>query len=307
MWYGTVSRHPNSSRWNVVLDNLLSTCGRNMPVEVTPLQDSIPCMNSRLKKPEITGWWSYLRAVLIKPSWEFITTGTVITALYGLTWWRDNTAPKAMVERWDIRRILPHWAPWVWLCVGQGILIYLAVHESFDLWRQQQGTIDQLRQPEPLPETAPQVSLRPVGPLATGDPVPALVLSNISTNENLYNLMFQVVRHPTGIHILWWPQSQDILRAGQGVTIAPMTFVKEENDKIETYSGLPSLQSVLVEKGVKAPYNIGPIAFSCEDSRQNRYLVSFTASLNQSGTKFTVLDIDRQRIGSRPSIRVPQP
>lgn len=257
-------------------------------------------MDSKAHKPEIVGWWSYLRTVLVKPSWEFITTGTVATLLYVVTWWRDNTESKAHAEAQDIRRIIPHWSPWIWICIGLVILLYLAIRASYALWNEQQRTIELLIQPEELPATAPQVALRSETGAGAG-PIERLMLWNISGTEHLYNLSFRPAKNSLATYIAWKPTWLDKLQAGEQTPITAMAFVRDERNKVQTYSGLPAIHSMLTKRGVMQAYDVGPVVFECEDGRQNRYVVTFQVSLNQDGDELTVHDLDKKFIGVRTS------
>ncbi len=135
----------------------------------------------------------------------------------------------------------------------------------------------------------------------------SLLLQNISTTENLYNLIFQPVSHPSGMFIIWEPKSVDVLPAKGQLPITPMAHVIKDGGTLESYSNVSSIHALLAEKGAQLQYDLGPVAFSCEDGRQNRYLVTFTVFLNRGGNMVTVTDLDRKRIGSRPSWFMPGP
>ena len=129
-----------------------------------------------------------------------------------------------------------------------------------------------------------------------------LILHNNSSGENIFNIVFQPQRLLSGIHITWHPETLAILSAGEAIVVVPQAFVAN-NGSPQIYTGVSSLRALLASSGFKPEYDIGPIAFTCEDSRQNRYLVTFTGSINLNGNTFKVRDLDRRRIGSRPAIR----
>ena len=70
---------------------------------------------------------------------------------------------------------------------------------------------------------------------------------------------------------------------------------------VENYSGVDAIVTILRRTGIKSQFDIGPISFTCEDSVQLRYLVTFTVSVSFSGNVFVVRDLSRVRIGGRPS------
>jgi hypothetical protein len=116
-------------------------------------------------KREITGWWSFLLAVVLKPTWEFVTTSTIFLFLATATWIRDNFASEEWKRKLELKGLLPHIHPAWWLCIGIVILLLLVVKESHGLWKEQLDRseelqkAEELRRSEPLPVTAPQVTL----------------------------------------------------------------------------------------------------------------------------------------------------
>ncbi len=83
---------------------------------------------------KIRGWWSFLRAVLFKPTWELATTGVVFTVLTVTTWWRDNFATEEWKRRLELKGFLPEWSPAWWACIGLVALIIVVIRASHRLW-----------------------------------------------------------------------------------------------------------------------------------------------------------------------------
>jgi hypothetical protein len=258
---------------------------------------------------EIVSWWTYVRAVLLKPSWEFITTGVIATTLYVVTWWRDNTVPEEIVKKWDLRNFLPHLSPWIWLCIGLAVLLYLSIRASYELWKEQRAAIQLLTQPEPLPETAPQVALeaarRPRFDVTGWQDHIELV--NISKTEALYNIVFQPQTDALQRRSLTWRRDTIAkLAPGENASLYPVLSLDNGDGQSRSYNGLADVLSASVDKQKTPEYDLGPIAFTCEDSRQNRYLVTFKILIRSSGNGVSVQDLDRRRIVSRPSTHTPQ-
>jgi hypothetical protein len=162
------------------------------------------------EEKKIASFEPYLRAVLVKPAWEFYTVGGFFTLLFVSTWWRDTFASEDWKKRLELRGLLPHWHPAWWLCIALVVLAYLVARNGFTLWKEQaeenvklRGT-GGIRQNEGLPLTAPQVSL-----LATSQPemgfIKELLLRNLSPDP-MYNLAFQSVQLREKAFVRWNPK-----------------------------------------------------------------------------------------------------
>ena len=86
------------------------------------------------KEREITGWWSFLIAVIFKPTWEFLTASVLFLSLATATWFRDNFASDEWKRKLELKGFLPNMHPAWWLCIGLLVLIFLIVRESYRLW-----------------------------------------------------------------------------------------------------------------------------------------------------------------------------
>jgi hypothetical protein len=73
------------------------------------------------------------------------------------------------------------------------------------------------------------------------------------------------------------------------------------NGPVIEFRGVSAIVDTLRNEKNSSMYDIGPVAFSCEDSVQNRYLVTFRVEINFQGNMLAVRDCERVRIGSRPS------
>jgi hypothetical protein len=252
----------------------------------------------------ITGFWSFLKAILFRPAWEFYTVGGFFTFLFVGTWWRDNFASDEWKRKLELKGIIPQWHPAWWLCIGLLIILLLAVRESYRLWLKAEQANEGLRKAiaasksEPLPVTAPQVSLK--SETAESLPIRRLLLSNISRTEPIYNIVFQPVRLKDGANVIWIGEEQQLLSPGSRMALGPILFLTDSY--VKEFKGVESVVKFLQLDGLKPSYDIGPIAFTCEDGVQNRYLVTFRVEVTSGGNRMNVKDIERIRIGSRPSL-----
>jgi len=250
---------------------------------------------------EITGWWSFLLAVVFKPTWEFVTTSTLFLALATATWIRDNFASDAWKRKLELKGFLPHIHPAWWLCIGVSILLLLVVRESHRLWKEQLDRNDELqkalalRRSEPLPPTAPQVTLMSETAPGFGK-IRRLMLRNLSS-EPIFNLAFQPVTLGD-LHVIWQAEQTHVLEGQRNMTIEPLV-IRGANE----FRGVRAIVDILRVGKNSRTFDIGPVAFSCEDSVQNRYLVTFRVEVNFQGNALIVRDCERVRIGSRPSTK----
>jgi hypothetical protein len=96
------------------------------------------------------------------------------------------------------------------------------------------------------------------------------------------------------------PDDIDILEPQTFIAIELMVIANAIGE-VQALRGVDSIVMELRRGGVKPQYEIGPISFSCEDSAQLRYLVTFTATVSLSGSAFTVREFSKNRIGDRPN------
>ena len=96
----------------------------------------------------ITGFWSFLLAVVLRPTWEFLTTSVVFLFLATTTWIRDNFASEEWKRRLELKGFLPHWDPAWWICIGLLVLLFLIVRESYRLWAEEADANAELRKDE---------------------------------------------------------------------------------------------------------------------------------------------------------------
>jgi hypothetical protein len=137
-------------------------------------------------------------------------------------------------------------------------------------------------------------------------PIQRLQLINQSRTEPIYNIQFQPVQLQPGILVVWLPNELDVLGAGERVVLTPSVLATVNGTAtgaMKQALGVQSLyEAVRTRTKASADYNIGDISFSCEDSVQHRYLVKLRVAVSTSGATLRVLDTERLRIGSRPSV-----
>jgi hypothetical protein len=185
-----------------------------------------------------------------------------------------------------------------------GLAVCSIIRNSFLALKAERSTSEALRlditklKDEPLLLTAPQVELDSE---TTSDyPMTRLLLRNISQTEPIFNIYFQPVRPGTDIYVSWIAGNQAVLQPMTQMPIGPL--VMKANGQLATeFKGVYSIVELLKKEKVASAYNIGPVSFSCEDRAQNRYLVTFTVEVSFSARTMRVVDLDRRRIGSRPS------
>jgi hypothetical protein len=256
-------------------------------------------------------WRAYLKTVVVEPIWTLFTTGIFVTVLYVGTWWRDNFGSEAWVKRLQLKYVLPHWHPVWWVSIGLVVVLFAIVRASHRLYADQIQEVMSLRkaladrQFEPLPVTSPQVRL-----IAESEPglgqIDGFLLTNVSTSQMIFNIIFQPVRLENGIFVVWHPQSIDILEPRQGIDLRPLVLATKDGSQTgpcDSLSGVAALHRAIKSRSKASnAYDIGKIAFTCEDTAQQRYLVTVRVAINFLGSNITVTDIDRVRIGSRPTI-----
>lgn len=266
---------------------------------------------SMSEKHEIKGWWSYLGSVVLKPIWTLVTTGIIVTLLYVGTWWRDNFGTDEWVKRLQLKHLLPHWNPAWWVCIGLAVVLIVVVKASHRLYANcaqdaislRKSLLD--RQFEPLAVTAPQVRLISETEPYLG-PIEQFLLINVSTTHSIFNILFQPVRLENGIFVVWNPNSVAVLQPGERITLRPTVLATRSDSStgpMDSSSGVDALhQAIRSRSQASNEYDIGGIAFSCEDASQQRYLVTLRVAIDLSGLNMTVIDTNRVRIGSRPSV-----
>lgn len=84
------------------------------------------------------------------------------------------------------------------------------------------------------------------------------------------------------------------------MALGPILFLTDSY--VKEFKGVESVFKFLQLDGLKPSYDIGPIAFTCEDGVQNRYLVTFRVEVTSGENRMNVKDIERVRIGSPPSL-----
>ncbi len=259
-------------------------------------------------------WRAYLKKIAVEPLWELITTGVVVTILYVGTWWRDNFASDEWVKRLQLKNILPYWPPAWWVSIGLVIVLFVVVRASRQIYKESVETALAIRkqssdrQFDPLPPTAPQVRLIADSDSSLG-PIDQFQLINVSTSEAIFNIVFQPVRLESGVFITWYPSSVDVLAPGDRTILKPLVLATKDGTPTgpcDSLEGVIALHtSIRSRSKASNAFDIGNIAFSCEDAVQQRYLVTIRATLDLLGINLTVVDLNRVRIGSRPSVQFP--
>jgi hypothetical protein len=259
-------------------------------------------------------WRAYLKKIVVEPNWTLATTGFLVTILYVGTWWRDNFGSDEWVKRLQLKSLLPHWHPAWWISIGLTVGFVVVVRASHQIYERSADDVLSLRkqlhdrQYDPLPVTAPQVRLIADSEPSL-EPIDQLQLTNVSTSHAIFNIVFQPVRLGTGIFVVWQPNAIDVFEPGERVILKPLILATKDGQPTgpcDSLSGIAALhQSIRSRSKASNAYDIGNLAFSCEDSAQQRYLVTIKATLDLLGINLTVVDLNRVRIGSRPSIQPP--
>jgi hypothetical protein len=255
--------------------------------------------------------WVYCLSVVLKPWLMFWIFGVPTGVFSFLALVRDNFLSQETQRILATQKYLPQWQWRTWLLVFMTAALCSIVRNGFLIWKRQEARCKELQEEldrqkqEPLPNSAPQVELDSE---TTSDfPVNRLLVRNISHSEPVYNICFQPLRIGNDIFITWAPETQPVLHP---MTIMPLTPI------VRTSQGLPiefkgvyaiveliqKKRAMLYTKTIQpARLGLGTISFSCEDRVQNRYLVTFEVDVSNSGRDFRVRDLDRKRIGNRPS------
>ncbi len=243
--------------------------------------------------------------VSLKPWFVFWIFGLPTAAMSFFTLVRDNFLPKEWQDELASQKFVPHWQWRTWVLILLLLWFASVVRNGFLAWRAQQERSNSLEknlaelEERPLPATAPQVDL--YSETARSLPVRTLLMRNLSRTETLFNICFQPVRLGEDGFVNWMSENK-VLAPGDIMRIWPVVMERKVGDNLEQLmNGVSSIRDILSKRGSQSSYDIGGIAFSCEDSVQNRYLVTFTAEVSFGGNVFTVRDLDRRRIGSRPS------
>jgi hypothetical protein len=258
-------------------------------------------------------WGAYLKRVVVEPIWALVTTGIFVTVLYVGTWWRDNFGTDEWVKRLQLKYVLPHWHPVWWVTIGLVVVLFTVIKASRGLYADQVQDVMSLRkvladrQFEPLPLTSPQVRL-----IAESEPslgrIEQFLFINVSTSQVIFNIVFQPVRLENGIFVVWNPQSIDVLEPGERIAVRPLVLATKDGSQTgpcDSLSGVVALhQAIRSRSKARKAYDIGNIVFTCEDTAQQRYLVTLRVAIDFLGSNMTVVDINRVRIGSRPTIHL---
>ncbi len=136
---------------------------------------------------EISGFWSYLKDVVVKPWYFSWIAGSVTGAAYALTWVRDNLLREELQKKFAT----PHWNWYVWAIILLVLSMASVVQNSYILWREQYQrlSINELR------DTAPEVEVYNDRTNDMGLP-DALILRNASAHYNLHAICFQPPQLP---------------------------------------------------------------------------------------------------------------
>ena len=206
--------------------------------------------------------WAYLRIVLVKTLWEFLTTGIFFTSLFMITWWRDNFAPDPWKKRLELSGLLPHWQPAVWLCIGLILLLWFALRRSYELWKQQAEELRGLRM-KPAPEF--------VIDFAEEDgEVIGFELRNTSPH-NLYNVAIVNMQSRVG-EIGWWNNFFTCIEARTGeIVLRPSSRIGSSI----RFQDVPALKKALSEiSGGENPETVGTLLVFADDAEGNRFRFS---------------------------------
>ncbi len=219
------------------------------------------------ERPEITGWWTYLRAVLFKPIWEFLSVGAFFTCLFVASWWRDNFASQEWKERLELRGLLPHWHPAIWLCVCLLVLSFVALRHAFHLWQQQQVALAEYRV-KPIPEFVIDIAKE-------GEEVVGFKIRNTSS-QNLYSVGIANMQTRVG-EVSWDENFFPCLDARNGERVLKPCSMPGQWARFHDVPTL--LQAFQEQSGDNYPEDVGTIAVWAEDADGTRYRFSSVLQL----------------------------
>lgn len=176
------------------------------------------------EETRITGWWSFLGAVVLQPTWELVTTGAVFTVLTVGTWWRDNFASDEWKKRLELKGFLPHWHPAWWVCIGLVVLMLVVIRASHRLWIVEHKKVAEL-EGGPVPELV--ISLvederrEPLG----------ILLKNVSHTDNLHNVSIADSATTLG-QLSWFPYTFPCIQSsGSEVQVEPFIEIELNGQK----------------------------------------------------------------------------
>jgi hypothetical protein len=216
---------------------------------------------------KVTGWWSFLGAVLLQPTWELMTTGAVFTLSSVGTWWRDNFASEEWKKRLELSGILPRWHPAWWVCIGLVVLILVLVRASHRLWKIEHEQLVKLKT-EPIPELV--ISLVNNN---RGD-TQGIELKNVSQTDNLHNVLVAQFKCAVG-EVSWSPGSIPYLQAGGGFkVIEPYSTFEWQGEERYAFN-LKTLGKAIINKRETEGVEEMQFLAIADDARGNRY--EFTA------------------------------
>ncbi|HEV2324712.1 MAG TPA: hypothetical protein VGS10_12240 [Terracidiphilus sp.] len=239
----------------------------------------------------IDNWWDYLRAVLFRPTWEFLATGGFFTFLFVMTWWRDNFASDVWKRRLELKGLLPHWHPAVWLTVGIFCLLFLVLRRTYDLWRIQRDELTLFRA-----KAAPEFV---IDFAKEGDEVVGFKLRNTSP-QNLYNLAVANMKSRVG-EIWWWENFFTCIEARVGeIILKPHSMIGSSI----RFQDVPALRRALVETpGGTNPESVGALEIYADDGEGNRYRFSTDLQL-WNGWTWRVWETDRMLVKPKVTAQV---
>ncbi len=213
-----------------------------------------------------------MKAVLFRPTWEFLTTGALFTFLFVTTWWRDNFASDQWKKKLELKGLLPHWHPAIWLCFGLMLMLVFVLWRGFQLSNEQENAIG-LYRAKPIPEFVIDLAKE-------GDEVVGFKIRNVSS-QNLFNVAIVNIKSRVG-EIAWWENFFPCLEARIGEKILkPHSYIGET----VRFSDVPSLLKALQDApGEYNPEYVGDIVTRAVDGDGNRFAFSTRLELWNSWT-----------------------
>jgi hypothetical protein len=210
----------------------------------------------------IDGLWGYVRAVIFRPTWEFLATGTFFTFLFVATWWRDNFASEEWKHRLELKGLFPQWPPVSWLCIGQLLLICLILRRAYEIWKRQTEELATLRT-KPAPEFVIDFEKE-------DDEVVGFKLRNTPA-QNLYNLAVGNIPSRVG-EIGWWANYFTCIEARTGeINLKPSSRTGSEIH----FQDVPALRKALQDTpGGENPETVGTLIVFGDDADGNRFRFS---------------------------------
>ncbi len=149
---------------------------------------------------QVKGFWSYCRAVILRPLWTLITEGVLFVLLAWLTWIRDNLTLEETQRRYATLRFIPNWRWQSWIILFLAVELALLLRNSYKLFHHERQEANRLREgirgPELLIEYQDHEDIHKVtGSHLFSHPIR---IRNLSRDKNAYNVCIKDLVTPAG-------------------------------------------------------------------------------------------------------------